>query len=89
MSTPQTAGPNGDGSKSLARESWVGQFVNGAAVVLVLSLATALGQIDFTPLPDYIEGIAVAAASTAAGLLAAWATKNRRAFPASSRFERG
>lgn len=78
MSNPETAGPNGDGSKSLARESKVGQFVNGALVVLAGYGALALGDIDFTPLPDIVEPVILAAVGTVAGLLSAWATRNRK-----------
>jgi hypothetical protein len=78
MSNPSTAGPNGDGSKSLARESKFGQFANGVIVVAAGYAALALGDIDFTPLPDYLEPILVAGVGTLAGLLTAWATKNRR-----------
>lgn len=51
--------------------------MNGAAVVVVLGAASVIGDIDYTPLPDYLEGIIVAAASTASGLLVAWAARNR------------
>lgn len=83
-----TNGPNGDGSKSLTRESWIGQFVHGAAVVLALSIASGIGSIDFTPLPDYLEPIGVGAASTLVGLITAWASRNRRPLPASGRVTR-
>jgi hypothetical protein len=88
VSDPRTAGPNGDGSQSLARESKFGQFANGAVVVLVTYAALALGEVDFTPLPDYLEPIVVATAGTVAGLLTAWATRNRK-LPAARAFERG
>lgn len=79
---PATAGPNNDGSQSLARESKIGQFINGAVVAVALYLADAVGDFDFTPLPDQVEPIAVAAAGVAVGLLTAYVTKNRkRAIP--------
>ena len=87
MTTPETAGPNGDGSQSLARESKFGQFVNGAAVIGAGYLALALGDIDFTPLPDYLEPVIIAAVGTLAGILTAWATRNRTT--TARRFERG
>jgi hypothetical protein len=79
---PATAGPNNDGSQSLARESKIGQVINGLVVTVALYGADAIGDFDFTPLPDALEPIAVAAAGVAIGLLSAWATKNRkRAIP--------
>ena len=74
----QTAGPNGDGSQSLARESKYGQFFNGLAVTGMGFLALALGDVDFTPLPDTVEPIIVAAVGVAIGLITAWVTKNRK-----------
>lgn len=75
--SPATAGPNGDGSKSLSRESKFGNLVHGGLVVLALYVAEAAGKFDLTPLPDVIEPVVVAAVTTAAGLLTSWATRNR------------
>lgn len=75
---PRYAGPHGDGSQSLARESKLGNLVNGALVAVALYLADAIGQFDFTPLPDALEPIVVAGAGVAIGLLTSWATKNRK-----------
>lgn len=75
---PATAGPNGDGSQSLARESKYGNFVNGLAVTGMGYLALALGDIDFTPLPDAVEPIIVAVVGVAIGLITSWVTKNRK-----------
>jgi hypothetical protein len=81
MST--TAGPNGDGSKSLARESKFGNLANGAAVAVAGYLAVWLGELDLTPLPDAVEPILVAGVGVAVGLLTSWVTKNRRTTTAS------
>ena len=80
MSTtdPRYAGPNGDGSQSLARESKLGNLVNGVAVTVALYVAQWLGDFDFTALPDPVEPIVIAAAGVAIGLLTSWATKNRK-----------
>lgn len=75
MST--TAGPNGDGSKSLARESKLGNLANGLAVAGASYLAVWLGDLDFTPLPDAVEPILVAGVGVAVGLLTSWVAKNR------------
>jgi hypothetical protein len=73
----ENAGPNLDGSKHLARESKLGNLANGAAVAVAGYLAVWLGDLDFTPLPDAVEPILVAAAGTAIGLLTSWVAKNR------------
>ena len=71
------AGPNRDGSKSLASESkW------GLATQLVLtSLATGaigyLGDLDLSTLPGWAVATATAGVSTVVGLLAAYVKRNR------------
>lgn len=76
--TPEQAGPNHDGSKSLAKESKVGQVVNfGVAAVAGAAL---LWLKDFNPesVSAFWWGpIAIAGAGTAAGFLSAWLKKNR------------
>jgi hypothetical protein len=83
-----TAGPNGDGSQHLARESKFGNFANGLAVTGMTYLALALGDVDFTPLPDTVEPIIVAAVGVAIGLITSWVTKNRKTPTASARYQR-
>jgi hypothetical protein len=75
---PRYAGPNGDGSQSLSRESKIGNLVNGLLVAGALYLADWLGDLDFTPLPDQLEPIIIAAAGVGIGLLTSWATQNRK-----------
>lgn len=77
MTNPKNAGPNVDGSKSLARESKLGNIAHGAVVAAALYLAEAVGQFNFTPLPDVLEPIVVAAAGVAVGLLTSWVARNR------------
>lgn len=48
-----------------------------AASVLALGLAGWLGDLDLSTLPGWLIGAATVAASTMAGILTAWATKNR------------
>lgn len=79
MTQPETAGPNRDGSKSLARESKFGNLVNGATAAVLLYVADWLAEVDLTPLPDAIEPLGVAALATLAGLAVSYATKNRKA----------
>ena len=74
----ELGGPNGDGSKHLARESKFGNLLNGATVALAGYLAVWVGDLDFTPLPDQVEPILVAAAGVAVGLLTSYVTRNRK-----------
>ena len=75
--TPETAGPNHDGSHSLARESKLGQTVTGVLSILALGAAGWLGDLDLSTLPGWAVATATVAVSTAVGTLTAWATKNR------------
>lgn len=74
----QTNGPNGDGSGVINRESKWGQATTVAVTGILLAVADALGSIDVSPLPDWIEGTVATALAAVAGLLVARATKNRR-----------
>jgi hypothetical protein len=72
-----TAGPNRDGSKSLAPESKV-----GIATTLVLtSLATGaigyLGDLDLSTLPGWLTATATTAVASVIGLLGAYVKRNR------------
>lgn len=73
-----TAGPNADGSKSLARESKLGNLANGAVAVLLLYVADWLTGLDITPLPDVLEPIAVGGVATLVGLITSYLAKNRK-----------
>jgi hypothetical protein len=75
---PQTAGPNRDGSKSLARESRYGQ-----ATTFVLSVAATgalgwLANLDLSTVPGWAAGAAALAVSGVVGTLTAYVTKNRK-----------
>lgn len=75
---PATAGPNLDGSKSLARESKLGNLANGAVAAVLLYAADWLTDLDITPLPDALEPVAVGAIATAVGLITSYLAKNRK-----------
>lgn len=75
---PRYAGIDGDGSKSLTRESVLGNLGNGALVALALYVANWLGELDMTPLPDWLEPLAVAGAGIAVGMLVSWVARNRK-----------
>jgi membrane protease YdiL (CAAX protease family) len=73
---PKTAGPNNDGSQSLARESKFGVLGAAVASAALFAVADWLGKLDVTPLPDWMENTAAAALAAVAGLAIAWATRN-------------
>jgi len=73
----EVAGPAGDGSQHLARESKWGQTVTFVVTGIALVLADAANAIDLSGVPDYLVPVATVALGTAAGTLTAWATRNR------------
>ena len=77
MTTPQMAGPNGDGSKSLAKESKVGalvQFVVTSAATGALAWLTGL---DTSHWDGYLGMVGVAGVGLAVGLVSSYLKKNR------------
>lgn len=76
-STPETAGPAHNGTRSLARESKYGQTVTAVLSILALGAAGYLGDLDLSTLPGWLTGAAAVAVSTLAGTLTAYATRNR------------
>jgi hypothetical protein len=72
-----TAGPNHDGSKSLARESKISHAVNFVTVTLALGAAGWLSNADLSTLPGWLTGVAAAGVASAVSLLTAYATKNK------------
>lgn len=81
---PEYAGPNGDGSQSLARESKLGHLVQLTLSAVALAVAGWLTDVDLSTLPGWLVATATVAAATLAGVLTSWATKNRTAI--TSRF---
>lgn len=57
------------GKGKLFFDSKVGNIANGAIAAALLYVADAIGQIDFTPLPDVIEPLVVAGAGVVVGLI--------------------
>lgn len=77
MTAPETSGPNGDGSKSLAKESKAGLLVT---FVLTLAATAALGwlaQLDLSTVPGWLANAAALAVTTAVGFLTAYVKRNR------------
>lgn len=73
----RTAGPEGNGAKSLAKESKAGlavTFVLTSAATIALD---ALTRLDLSSAKGWWVPILAAAAGSGAGLLTAWLKKNR------------
>jgi hypothetical protein len=78
MTNPETAGPNSDGSQSLAPESKVGQVVNFAITTLAGGALVWLNGVNADSFKDFWWGPLLATAvGTGSGLLAAWLKRNR------------
>jgi hypothetical protein len=72
-----TAGPNGDGSKSLASESKVGVLTTFILTGLATGVIGYLSDLDLSTLPGWAVATATTAVSAVVGLLAAYVKKNR------------
>lgn len=77
MGNPYNAGPAGDGSRSLAKESKVGLAVSFLLTTLAIGLLGWLTNLDTSHWTGWWASVAVAAVSTLTGLLAAWLKGNR------------
>lgn len=77
MTQPEVAGPNHDGSKSLAKESKVGIAVTFALTALATGAIGYLGDLDLSTLPGWAAGTATAGVAAVVGLLTAYVKKNR------------
>ena len=77
MDPAKTAGPNADGSHSLASESKVGNIIQFVLVAGGTGLAAALGGLDTSHWSGYLGMVGVAAVSLGGGLLSSWLKRNR------------
>lgn len=77
MPNPINAGPAGDGSRSLAKESKAGIFVQFALTVLATGALGWLANLDTSHWSGWWAATALYAVSAAGGLLTAWLKKNR------------
>ena len=77
MTNPKTAGPNTDGSKSLARESKAGIAVTFLLTVGATGLLGWLKDLDTSHWAGWWAATAVAGVSALTGLLTAYLKKNR------------
>ncbi len=77
MTNPTNTGPNGDGSKSLAKESKAGRFVAAVLAILADAAIGGLTSVDTSTWSGWWAPLATTGLATAAGLLTAWRKKNR------------
>lgn len=74
---PTTAGPNGDGSHTLAKESKVGLAVQFVLAVVVTGAIGWLGDLDLSTLPGWAATAGTLAVTTLIGAGTAYLKKNR------------
>lgn len=72
-----TAGPNRDGSKSLASESKVGNTVQWLVTAGATGLLGALVNLDTSTWSGYAGMVGVSVVGLATGLLSSWLKRNR------------
>jgi hypothetical protein len=77
MSNPRTAGPNTDGSQSLASESKVGNVVQWFVTAGATGLLAALVNLNTSTWSGYIGMVGVSVVGLATGLISSWLKKNR------------
>ena len=77
MPNPRTAGPAGDGSKSLAKESKTGIAVQFLLTVGATGLLGWLTNLDTSHWSGWWAATAVAGVSAGVGLLTAYLKQNR------------
>jgi hypothetical protein len=71
------AGPNGDGSKSLAPESKVGNIVQFIVTAALTGLLAALSNLDTSHWSGYLGMVGVAVVGLVIGLVSSYLKKNR------------
>lgn len=77
MSNPVNAGPNRDGSKSLAKESKVGAAVQFVVTIAATGLLAYLANLDTSSWSGWWASTAVAGVGAVTGLVSSWLKKNR------------
>ena len=76
-SNPKYAGPNSDGSKSLAKESKAGIAVQFLLTIGATGVLSWLANLDTSHWAGWWAATAVAAVGAATGLLTAYLKRNR------------
>lgn len=77
MTNPNTAGPQGDGSKSLASESKAGLAVAFVLTSVATIALDALAKVNVSEMTGWWVPILSAAIGAASGLITAWLKRNR------------
>lgn len=77
MVNPRTNGPEGDGSKSLAPESKVGNVVQWLVTAGATGLAAALANLDTSHWSGYLGMVGISVVGLATGMLSSWLKRNR------------
>lgn len=77
MTNPRTAGPNTDGSRSLAPESKVGNIVQWLVTAVATGVLGALVNLDTSHWSGYLGMVAVSVVGLVTGLLSSYLKKNR------------
>lgn len=77
MSNPRTSGPQGDGGRSLAPESKVGNVVQWLVTAGATGLLAGLVNLDTSHWSGYVGMVGVSAVGLATGLLSSWLKRNR------------
>jgi len=77
MPNPNTAGPNNDGSHSLAPESKAGNITQWLVTAGATGLLAALTNLDTSHWGGYLGMVGVSAVGLGIGLLTSYLKKNR------------
>lgn len=72
-----TAGPAGDGSKSLAPESKVGNAVQFIVTSALVGLGAGLANLDTSHWSGYLGMVAASAVGLVSGLISSYLKRNR------------
>lgn len=77
MPNPLNAGPAGDGSKSLAKESKAGLAVGFIVTTVLQVIGAGLSNLDTSGWSGWWAPVATVAIGTVAGLITAYLKRNR------------
>lgn len=77
MSNPKTAGPNTDGSYSLAKESRAGNIAQWFVTAGATGLLASLVNLDTSHWSGYLGMVGVSVVGLTTGLLTSYLKKNR------------
>lgn len=72
-----TSGPNGDGSKSLAPESKVGNIVQWIVTAGATGLLAGLANLDTSHWSGYLGMVGISVVGLVTGLTSSWLKRNR------------